>query len=276
MSRMSRYSDESDFKWWPILAGIGALLVFLLLFFASTARVEAGEVGVVSNGGAIDTSQQPLSPGWHTIVPFVQGVQTFSVTQQNHQFSEVGAAAKNLQNVYVDGGVNYHVDPNKASNLAIQGGTDAVINRVLWPAFQDYIKEIVPTYDTSEILVHRADIRDAVKTRLSGKTDPFGLYVDDVFLTNIHFDKAYTDAIEQAAVSAQKVAQAKNDADALRTQAQGEADANRIKQASITPELIQYLEVQKWDGKVPVVTGAGGEIISLPTTTAAPAPSGGH
>lgn len=37
--------------------------------------------------------------------------------------------------------------------------------------------------------------------------------------------------------------------------AKGKADANRILQQSITPELIQLKAVEKWDGKLPLSTG---------------------
>ena len=37
--------------------------------------------------------------------------------------------------------------------------------------------------------------------------------------------------------------------------AKGKADANRILQQSITPELIQLKAVAKWDGKLPLSTG---------------------
>jgi regulator of protease activity HflC (stomatin/prohibitin superfamily) len=243
---------------------VGFVLFVLLMFFTGTARVAPNEVGVLESGGAIDVHQVPLSPGWHFIAPFYQGYHTQPINQQNHQFSEVAAAAKNLQNVYVDGGVNYTVDPGKAAELTIQGGSESVINRVLWPAFQDYIKEVVPKYDTTEILVNREKIRNDVRDRLQGKTDQFGLSITDVFLTNIHFDKAYTQAIEDSAKAQQSLAKAKIDADTARTQAQGEADANRIKQQSLTPELISYMEVQKWNGVLPQVTGSSGTIISLP------------
>jgi len=265
------YNDKRRSPLWLIFGICGAILLSLLLFFTSTARVDRNEVGIVSNGGAIDTHQAPLSPGWHTIVPFVQGVDTFPTNQQNHQFSEVAASAKNLQNVYVDGGVNYHVDPAHAAELSIQGGSDAVINRVLWPAFQDFIKEVVPSYDTTDILAHRSDIRNTVKDRLSGKTDQFGLFVDDVFLTNIHFDKSYEAAIAAAASAQQDLVRARTEAQAKVAAAQGDADANKLRQQTLTDQVLQQKAldnqqqmIQKWNGQLPqYVGGTSNPFISL-------------
>lgn len=40
----------------------------------------------------------------------------------------------------------------------------------------------------------------------------------------------------------------------------GKAEANRILAASVTPELVQYQAVIKWDGKLPV-TSLGGSAV---------------
>src|SRR5437899_975154 len=150
--------------------GIAAIVVIVLTLLFSTAHVRNHEVGIVSNQGATDVNQRPLYPGWHPIWPIFQSVDTISIIQQNHPFNEVVAASKTLQNVHIDGSINYHVDVQRAAKLDIQGGPDQVIQRVLWPSFQDYIKEIVPKYDTSDILNARETIRNAVKDRLLGKT----------------------------------------------------------------------------------------------------------
>jgi hypothetical protein len=85
-----------------------------------------------------------------------------------------------------------------------------------------------------------------------------------VFVTNIHFDKAYTDSIERAAVSQQALVQAQNEAKITVTQARAQADANAILSNSITPNLIAYQQVQnqkaaiaRWDGRVPTYDGSG-------------------
>ena len=260
------------------LWGCGSLVVVGLLFVVavmfSGAQVSAGYVGVVSNFGAIDQSQQPITPGFHLVMPFQTHIESVSVQPQNHQFSEVAAASKELQNVYVDGGVNYHVDASSAAKLVTEGGVDAVVNKVFNPAFQDYIKEIVPQYDTEAILANRAQIRDAVKSELAAKAQPYGLYVDDVFITNIHFDKDYTAAIEQKQVAQQNLEQAKIDAQTAVTKAQGQAQANATLEASLNQVLIEWQQLQiqqqeiaKWNGVMPQVVGSANPFVTLTTGT---------
>jgi len=59
--------------------------------------------------------------------------------------------------------------------------------------------------------------------------------------------------VKQAEAEAKiKVATAEGNAQALITSAKAEAEANRMKQQTLTPLLIQLEYVQKWDGKLPV------------------------
>src|SRR6185436_6961981 len=75
--------------------------------------------------------------------------------------------------------------------------------------------------------------------------------------------------LAQAQVKAQQdVAVATGQANALKAQAEGEAqatltrakaqsEANKQLAQSLTPELIRYQQLQRWDGKLPVFSGGG-------------------
>lgn len=257
-----------------VVVGVVAFVFLLITFFASNASVDKGEVGIISNAGSVDQGQTPLQPGWHMVVPFYQHVDTISVTQQSHSFHEVQTAAQNQQTVYVDGTVSFHVDNTKAAELDIQGGPDRLIDRLLWPSFQDFIKEETPKYaDYQAILNNRPAIRRNVVAALQGKTDRFGLFVDDIFLTNIHPEPSYTTSINNAAKAQQDLITAQNEAKAKIAAAQGDAQANAIKQQTITAQVLeqqalnnQAAAINKWKGDMPntlIVNGGGSDPVSL-------------
>jgi len=247
-----------------MVGGLVAVFVGLLVLLGSRAQVDPGYVGVVSNWGAVDPHQQPLSQGIHIIDPITTGVTSVSTQPQNHTFREVAAASRELQNVYVDGGVNYHIDADRAAEIVTEGGLQAIVGKVFDPAFQDYIKETVQHYSATEILAQRSAIREATLKQLQEKAGAYGIHVDDLFITNIHFDQAYTDAIEKAAIAQQQLVQAETEAKTKVAAAQGDADANRLRQQTLTPEQLQYMALQnqqaaitKWDGKLPTTELAG-------------------
>jgi regulator of protease activity HflC (stomatin/prohibitin superfamily) len=50
-------------------------------------------------------------------------------------------------------------------------------------------------------------------------------------------------------------AQAQGEADATKIRAQAQAEANRALSQSLTPDLIRYQQLQRWDGKLPIFSG---------------------
>lgn len=248
-------------------AAVVVAIIGVLLVLFSGANVGPGYVGVVQDLSGINPGQQPLSQGFHPVVPFVTNIHAVSIQPQNHTFKEVGAASKELQNVYVDGGVNYHINADQAARLTISGGTAYIVSVVFDPAFQDYIKTVIPTYPVEQILPNRDAIRASVKDLLAAKAASYGIVVDDVFLTNIHFDPDYTKAIEAKQVAAQQLEQAKIAAQTAVAQAQGQAQANQILTQSLTANLILWNEIQKWNGILPTVVGAGGVFATIGTPT---------
>jgi regulator of protease activity HflC (stomatin/prohibitin superfamily) len=59
--------------------------------------------------------------------------------------------------------------------------------------------------------------------------------------------------VKQAEAEAKiKVATAEGNAQAMLTSAKAEAEANRLKQQTITPMLLQLEWINKWDGKLPI------------------------
>jgi regulator of protease activity HflC (stomatin/prohibitin superfamily) len=86
-------------------------------------------------------------------------------------------------------------------------------------------------------------------------------------------ERARNELATTQAEAAKKIAEAEGDAKSQVTRAQGEADSNRIRQASLTPQLLELRRLEnakalidKWNGQLPSVeAGQGsGMILQLP------------
>ena len=168
--------------------------------------------------------------------------------------------------------MNYHLDPNRAYELYQNVGLEFA-NNIIDPAFSDFIKEVVPQYPFTSLLIKRDEIRNSAKQKLADHLQRYGIIVDDVYISDIAFSSDYQAAIEkkqtaQQAVETerqvleqrrvqaeQNVAEAEGKARAAVATAKGEADANRAKTESITPQLIDYLRWTRWDGRLPQFQG---------------------
>ncbi len=61
----------------------------------------------------------------------------------------------------------------------------------------------------------------------------------------------------------QKVASAKGEAESIQVVAQGQAKANDAISRSISPLLVDYKKIEKWNGVMPQVTGGGTPLLDL-------------
>jgi prohibitin 1 len=87
--------------------------------------------------------------------------------------------------------------------------------------------------------------------------------------TDIRFSPEFEKAIEAKQVAQQQVQTQSQILEQKTIQAQqavdadGQAKANAILNASLTPTLVQWQEIQKWDGKLPQVARGASPFVSL-------------
>ena len=150
---------------------------------------------------------------------------------QPHQFQEIDAASKELQTVRLTGTMNYHIDGQFASDLYQRVGTDFA-SKIIDPAFNDFIKTVVPDYSVNDILAKRDEIRSFAKQQLAANLTQYHIVVDDIYIANISFSDAFQAAIEAKQVAQQQVeterqvlAQKQIQAQQVVAAAQGQADA---------------------------------------------------
>ena len=121
-------------------------------------------------------------------------------------------------------------------------------------------KDIAGLYETDSLINNRPafekEVENLLKERLSQRGFTFSNIQSSVKPNDVL--QAAIDAKNTAVQNALKVENEKKaaiaEAEKVVAAAKGKADANRILQESITPELIQLKAVEKWDGKLPLST----------------------
>jgi regulator of protease activity HflC (stomatin/prohibitin superfamily) len=117
--------------------------------------------------------------------------------------------------------------------------------------------------------------------KLGDNLSRYHIIVDDIYFANIRFSTGYEGAVEAKQVAQQqvetqrqvlaqreieaqqKVATAKGEAESILVVAQGQAKANDALSRSISPILVQYKGVEKWNGILPQVSGGAIPLIDL-------------
>jgi regulator of protease activity HflC (stomatin/prohibitin superfamily) len=275
-----RTLESFEFKG-PKPRTIGILIILLILFiffWGSFAIVPAGHRGVVLWWGSVE--KRVMGEGLNFKVPITERVIRVDVRVQPHPFKEIDAASKEYQMVKLTGMMNFHIDPSYVNDLYQKVGLDFA-NKVIDPAFNDFVKEVVPIYQITEILPKREDIRKRAMTKLGENLARYHIIVDDIYFANIRFSPEYEKAVEAKQVAQQqvetqrqvlaqreieahqKVATAKGEAESILVVAQGQAKANDALSRSISPILVEYKGIEKWNGILPQVSGGAVPFIDI-------------
>ena len=291
--------------------GVGVVLVLLLLgvFLLRVTRIEAGHVGVEINlaGKQRGASEIPVRTGWVVYSPlstqiiefptFVQTVKWTKDTNEGHPVNEeMGFNSKEGMEIFVDVSLSYAIEAAKAPDFYVKyrlADMESFTHGILRDVVRNSLNEVASTYVVEDIYGEKkAEFLSKVQAKIEQKMSPLGVSVQQfgfigaprvptVIATAI---TAKAQAIQQAerarnelattqAEAAKKIAEAEGDAKSLVTRAQGEADANRTRQNSLTPQLLELRRIEnnralidKWNGQLPTVqTGqGGGMILQLP------------
>jgi len=293
-----------------IVIGIAVLIGVVILFslLLRVTRIEAGHVGVEINlaGQQRGASEIPIRTGWvlyspltTQIIEFPTYVQTVKWTKdvnEGHPINEeMGFNSKEGMEIFVDVSLSYAIEPSKVPDFYVKyrvDDLDRFTHGILRDIVRNSLNEVASTYVVEDIYGEKkATFLNQVEAMIQSKLTPVGVGVQQfgfigaprvptVIATAI---TAKAQAIQQAerarnelattqAEAAKKIAEAEGDAKSQVTRAQGEADSNRIRQVSLTPQLLELRRLEnakslidKWDGRLPSVqSGQGGMILQLP------------
>ncbi len=227
-------------------AAIAVVVVAALLTILGSGLVyvESSERGVVRTIRAGGVRSVPLEPGLHWIVPVVEQVVTYSISNQTYTMSasagegqvqaddSIRARTKDGQEVIIDASVIYQIDPNKVVQLHIVW-QNRYEDGFVRPEARGIIRDAVSQYGIEEVVsTKRAEIVQIISDELGRSLAENNLLLLDFVLRDIHFSEGYAQAVEQKQIAEQQAQQAaltveqkKQEAEQARQVAQGQADA---------------------------------------------------
>ncbi|MBD1870556.1 prohibitin family protein [Cyanobacteria bacterium FACHB-471] len=246
-----------------VASKVFAALIILVLLSSFFVIVNAGERGVLMRFGQVQP--QVLDEGLHTIIPIVNTVQKLSVRVQNQEIS-AEASSKDLQEVYTDVALNWHIVPTEA-NVIFQeiGDRVAIVERIINPAVEEVLKAVMAKYTAEEIVTRRNEVKAEVDDLLTERLAAYHIAVDDISLVHVRFSNRFRDAVEAKQIAEQEAKRAefvalkaKQEAEAQLNLAKGEAEAQRLLRENLTPEMLQRQAIAKWNGNLPLIVGSEG------------------
>ncbi|HIK29005.1 MAG: prohibitin family protein [Oscillatoriaceae bacterium SKW80] len=256
-----------------IVGASAAVLALLLIVFQPFVIVNAGERGVMMKFGQVQ--EKVLDEGLHFIIPIVNTVERLSVRVQKHQIP-AEAASKDLQDVYTDVALNWHIVPEKVNKVFQQVGNEGqIVQRIINPAIEEVLKAVMAQYTAEQIITRRGEVKAGIDDLLTSRLANYNVAVDDISLVNIHFSKRFSEAVEAKQIAEQDAKRAEfialkamKEAEAEINRAKGQAEAQRLLRENLTPEILQKQAIEKWDGHFPMVLGGNGALPFINLDTA--------
>src|SRR5438445_3083802 len=256
-----------------ILAAVVTIVVIVIVMFESVFVVEAGHRGVVLYVRAVEN--RVLGEGIHFIIPFSEQVVPLEVRTLKFQ-ADASAASNDLQEVQTTIALNYHISSSQANIIYQQLGADYA-DRIIAPTIQESVKASVAKFNAEELITKRATAKALIAQTIGNTLSARNIVVETVFITDFKFSQAFANQVESKVVAFQKFLTEQNNLKAIQVvanqtvvQALATARANVAKaggesqaikvitvQLKQSPEYLQWLSINRWNGQMPYALGSG-------------------
>lgn len=267
---------EKNLIAWACVIGVPLFLAWIFCF----KMISPGYVGVVVDllGDNRGVESKELHVGMHWIAPW-RSVYQFPIFEQNDTW-EGEREGFNFQTsegmaVSADIGITYHLRPD-AIPLIFQRyrrGMDEITHVFIRNYIRDAVNKSASHTRIEDLYSGKESFFEDVEAHVRSDLSPIGIELSRIYLIGrFHFPPNVIAALnskieamqraqqrenelrEAEAEAKKQVAKAEGQARCAIVQAESESKANLLLSQSVTPELIQWQAVQKWDGKLPSVT----------------------
>lgn len=239
----------------------------------SCTRIDAGYEGILIKQYGTDKGVQDVTlvTGRVTYNPWTEDVEQIPTFVQTADYDPFKVNAKDGSEFIVDPTISLRII--KGNSPAIyqkyRKDLDEIIATTLYNYVKDAFRIQFNKFTTDDITGRREEFENNVQTYLVGQLEKEGFHLEqltsglkypDVIVNAIN---AKNEAVQNAmkienqvkaaeATAKIKTANARGEADALVIQAKADAEANKLRQVSLTPLLIQQQFIEKWNGELPV------------------------
>lgn len=216
--------------------------LLLLLMVNGFYTIDTGERGVVLRFGRLTGI---AGEGLNMKMPFVDEVKKISIRDHNLTMKQE-VSSSDIQTIAVEVGLVYSLDPSKVDRVFQTYGTN-IENTLIRPTLSEKINAIIAEYPIEAFVEKRAEISNRINTTFADQVAGTGIIVKSLLITNHDFSDEFNKAIEDKKIAEQGALAAKFTLERMKL----EAEAQKIKQASLSEMVLQEMAINKWDGKMP-------------------------
>ena len=253
-----------------------SVVIFLVVSFFSVFeinRIDSGQTGIMVNlaGSERGIDEAKVETGWVIFNRFTKELYEYPAFAQIVDYDKFEIQDKKGEIFTADPTVEYYIERNNAKTVFLRYRKDikSLERSAILSEVKNAYKDICGLYETDSLINNRPQFEKEVEALLSQRLTERGFTLSNI-QSSVKPNDAMQDAINSKNISVQNALKLQNELKAAEAEAQkkvvtarGEAEANKILQMSITPQLIQKMWVEKWNGEMPKVVGSGGNVMSM-------------
>jgi regulator of protease activity HflC (stomatin/prohibitin superfamily) len=279
-----------------LLIGLTIVLaVVAIVPMAFVTNVDPGHVGVRINkcsGGGVD--EVPMGIGYHfqgpctDIAKYPTYQQTLILTKAAVEGSpnddSISVTSSEGLPINVDVSMSFTLEEAKVPHVykKFRRDLEHIQSSFMRQTIREALQETFAKYTAQQLYSDKREIaRSEVQGFLTKRFAADGFNITQFTLNETRVPDAVTAAIngkvamiqdaqraeqevrKTQALANQKVAEAEGEATARKLRADAEAYANERVARSLTPALVEYTKIMRWDGRLPQMTGGGTPLINL-------------
>ena len=250
------------------LGSVGILVVIVLVGLVvsfKVERIDSGQTGVIVNlaGSERGVDDAEVKTGWVFYNRFMKELFEYPSFAQIVDYEPFDIQDKKGTIFKTDPTIEYFIEREHAKVvfLRYRKTTQELEQSVILTEVKNAYKDIAGLYDTDSLINNRPAFEKEVEALLRTRLSERGFTFTNI-QSSVKPNEVLQAAIDDKNTAVQNALKVENEkkaaiaeAEKVVAEAKGKADANRILQESISPELIQLKAVEKWDGKLPMSTG---------------------
>ncbi len=250
--------------------GLAPLIISVL--FSMIGSVPANAVGVQYNPLKGGTQGTTLSEGFVVKNPFTK-VYKISTKVSEISFNEISLQTKDSQYVVASIVIQARVDSTQAFEYFKKYGSQGIndISSILSNTVQKELESITTQYNVIDILGEaRSEIVTAALEGIKEELIKDGIMIERLTLVDTDAGESIEKAISAEAVAKKALETAQYEKEKVEVkeeakviEAQKEKEANDYLSETLTEQILTKLFLEKWDGKLPTVTGGDSNILDI-------------
>jgi regulator of protease activity HflC (stomatin/prohibitin superfamily) len=278
--------EMTKFKLGAIITGVTFILV-LAAGFTGIKWIGVGNVGIVKhmNGEVTELGQGIHWVGWGVAVQeyptYMQSlVLSDNLKEGGTDNQQWSVGTSDQQELPVNTSLTWKINIKNAPALyQTVGGKDIayISDSIVKPTMKNVVNKITHRYTWNDIKgAGQAEVTEKINVELTAQLEKVGISIGTFGFTHVGPPKGMEQS-QQALATAElnvkkaqaeqdkakienqtRILNAQTDAEAAKIKAEGEAAANQLLAKSLTPDLVEYNKVQKWNGVNPTTVLGNG------------------